>query len=398
MANALPAAFDRLLRAVLVTNLGDGLRMVALPLLATRLTDSPLLIGAVTAAQFLPWLLVAPLIGGLVDAVDRCRLIVRVQWFRGLVLLGLTVAVFADLASLWQVYAVAFLVTSGEILVDPALVAMTPTIVDSADLDRANGRLSAVEMTTNEFIGGPLGAFLFTLAPWLPFLADSASYGGSTVFFRGLPSEPSQRQARSVRSLVRDMGDATRWLLRHRFLRPWIWAVALSYVGTAAAFAMLVVLALDEVGVSERAFGFVLAAGAAGGVIGAAAAGWLTDRVRRAVAIPVVAAVSGLTLVMTAGAVSGLLLGIAWFTNGLATGVSLAVGRGVQQRVIPNELLGRVNIASRTITRSAFVVGAVIGGAVAIGSVRLTFVVAGAIQIVGATLMARAIRRTDVLD
>lgn len=46
-----------LLSASSVSNLGDGIAMVALPWLATMLTSDPLLISAVATAQRLPWLL-----------------------------------------------------------------------------------------------------------------------------------------------------------------------------------------------------------------------------------------------------------------------------------------------------------------------------------------------------
>ncbi|WP_246086396.1 MFS transporter [Roseinatronobacter monicus] len=48
-----------LLSASSVSNLGDGIAMVALPWLATMLTSDPLLIAAVATAQRLPWLLFA---------------------------------------------------------------------------------------------------------------------------------------------------------------------------------------------------------------------------------------------------------------------------------------------------------------------------------------------------
>ena len=56
-------AFSSLLTATFITNIGDGIRLATLPLLATTLTDSPLLVTAVTAAQFFAWPTFGP-IGG----------------------------------------------------------------------------------------------------------------------------------------------------------------------------------------------------------------------------------------------------------------------------------------------------------------------------------------------
>ena len=63
----LGAGFRALFAGSLISNTGDGIRLAALPLLAAELTSSPVLIGAVTAAQYLPWVTVAPVGGALVD-------------------------------------------------------------------------------------------------------------------------------------------------------------------------------------------------------------------------------------------------------------------------------------------------------------------------------------------
>lgn len=90
----LGAGFTALFRGSLVSNIGDGMRLAAFPLLAASLTSSPFLIGAVTAAQYLPWLVFAPVGGVFVDRWDRRQTILVTQAARGLVM-----AVFLSLCS-----------------------------------------------------------------------------------------------------------------------------------------------------------------------------------------------------------------------------------------------------------------------------------------------------------
>ena len=52
----LPSNFRRLRLAIGISNLGDGIRLTALPLLATRLTSDPRLIAGVAIADRVPWL------------------------------------------------------------------------------------------------------------------------------------------------------------------------------------------------------------------------------------------------------------------------------------------------------------------------------------------------------
>ncbi len=391
----LTGVFRSLLIGSAISNLGDGIRLAALPLLAASLTDSALLVAGVTAAQFLPWLVVGPIGGVIVDRADRRRLIVSTQIVRAVVMLGLAVAVLGDLASIWMVCVVAFVITAGEILVDPATVATVPTIVEQDDLDRANGQISSSEIVTNNLIGSPLGAALFSVVSWVPFAVDAVSYAGSTVLLRALPSAPRREAPRGFGSVVDEMPEGFRFLARHPMLRPWTAAVAIFNVGASAAFSLLVLLIIDEHDSSELGFGVALTAAAVGGVVGSSIAPRLAERRGR----PSVMLASG---VVNASSLIGLWLAPSlivvialWAIGGLVGGIMLALGRGYIQRFAPNEVLGRTAIASRTITRTAFVIGALLGGFVAESDIRLAFLVAGAMQFVALIPMAISLRHDD---
>ena len=72
----LPRAYWRQWTASLISNLGDGINFVAMPLLALTLTDDPRLLALTTFAIFLPWLLIGLPAGVMVDRFDRRRLMV----------------------------------------------------------------------------------------------------------------------------------------------------------------------------------------------------------------------------------------------------------------------------------------------------------------------------------
>ena len=69
----LPANFWRLWGASAASNLADGLFLIALPLLAVRLTDSPILIAGLALVGRLPWLVFVLVAGALADRLDRRR-------------------------------------------------------------------------------------------------------------------------------------------------------------------------------------------------------------------------------------------------------------------------------------------------------------------------------------
>ena len=69
----------RLWWAGTVSSTGDGAFVAALPLLAVTITRDPRLVSVVTAATFLPWLLLSLPAGAAVDRYDRAALMWRAQ-------------------------------------------------------------------------------------------------------------------------------------------------------------------------------------------------------------------------------------------------------------------------------------------------------------------------------
>lgn len=397
--------FSALLTATFVTNIGDGIRLAALPLLATTLTSSPLLIGGITAAQFLPWTTFAPFGGIIVDRSDRRRLILITQAWRAAVIGGLALAILADAAEIWHLFVVAFVITVGEILVDPSVVTMVPTLVRPDDLDRANGRISTVEIVTNDFAGGPVGAASFAIAPWLPFVIDALSYLGSIAPFSRLPPSRATPMAAvggteaTPSSVWEELGEGVRWIKDHAFLRPLTLAIAVFHLGTAGAFSLLILLVTDVLDAPDIIFGVVLSAAAAGATASSLVAARVTDRFSRRAVVTSASTVSAVSVLAAAAVTSSWQLIALWTINGSAGGIQLAIGRGFIQRHTPNDRLGRTAIASRTITRTSFVVGALVAGAVATSSsVRWSYVVAGSFHLVGAILLWFSFRHEPRVD
>ncbi len=135
--------FRTLWLATASSNLGDGVALVAAPLLAVTLTADPVAIAGLTFAQRIPWLLFPLLGGALADRLDRRRLMVAVACARAALVATLAAMLLSGHASLPLLYAVFFLLSSGETLFDTAAATILPALVPRAGLPRANARLSA---------------------------------------------------------------------------------------------------------------------------------------------------------------------------------------------------------------------------------------------------------------
>ncbi|MGK5551472.1 MFS transporter [Actinomadura kijaniata] len=355
-------AFGRLWTAASVSALGDGVTLVAGPLLAATLTRDPVRVAGLTVAQMLPGLLFALHAGALVDRWDRRWLTVGTSLLRMAALGLLSAAVLAGGAGLPLLYGVFFLVGCAGLVFDNAAATLVPAVVAPARLEQANGRLQAGRMLGEQLAAKPFGAWLFAVAAWSPFLLDAVGLLLVAALAATLPANVNTAPRVPLRTAV---GEGVRWLLRQRLLRMLAWTVAVSNVGLGAVSAVLVLIAHERLGVGAVGYGLLLAALAVGGGAG----GLLAGRIVR-LAGPGTVLRAGLvveTLVhLGAGAtrnavVAGLLLAL----MGLHLVVFSAIVASVRQSLVPAELLGRVHGAYRLVTVAGLLAGAVCGGLLA---------------------------------
>ena len=146
MRSSLGARFWRIWVAAGVSTLGDGVREVALPLLAVTVTRDPALVAAVSVAGRLPWLLLSLVSGALVDRLDRRRVMGTVDVVRAGIVLSLALAVAVGLTSVALLCIIAFALGTGETLFDNAAQAIMPSVVRRDQLESANSHLYAAQV------------------------------------------------------------------------------------------------------------------------------------------------------------------------------------------------------------------------------------------------------------
>jgi MFS family permease len=90
----------RLWWANAISSTGDGAFVTALPLLAVTITRDPRLVSVVTAATYLPWLLLSLPAGAVVDRYDRATLMWAAQAVQAAVVTALVIAIVARRADI----------------------------------------------------------------------------------------------------------------------------------------------------------------------------------------------------------------------------------------------------------------------------------------------------------
>lgn len=383
---SLGRGFNVLWGASAASNLADGLAFISMPLLAATLTDDPRRVAGLATVYALVRLLAALPVGVLVDRAGRRTLLAFANVLRGGTVLALAVCVLCGWGSLPLLYAAFALIGTLESAADNASVALLPDLVRSNGLDRANGRISATQLVADEFAGPPLGGLLFALAAAAPIFAMGGLWAAAGFLALALPKRPAAREAHAPEVPAAGSRGATvwaeaaagaRWLAHHRVVGALALIGALASVGYMLPFSILVLFAQQQLGVDAAGYGAVLAVSAVGGLVGSFAASPIRCRIGYRWTI----AASLLT-----GAAS--LFALAAADNGVAASFLLAVyilhavvwgicATSLRQRLVPDELRGRVNAASKVLGLLGLALGSVLGGLLALVHIALPVFASG---------------------
>ncbi len=388
------AAFSRLLTAWGVSLFGDGVRLVALPLVAALLTGNPLAVTAVAAAELVPWLLFSLPAGALVDRSDPRRALILAHLCRVALTAVLVAALLTGRASVVVLATLALLLTVAETVADAAAQVLLVAVAGEDDLLVANARVRTVESVTFN-LGGPLvGGALVALQPALAFAVNGVTFLVAAAVVSSLPASTGAAtvDAEPAASLLASVREGVRALWAVPGLRLLVSVTAWTSLATGAVNAITTLFALQVLALPVAAVPVLVVVEALGLLLGA-------RLVRLVVARRTDGSVMAIALVLVGGAylviglvpVTAVVL-VCYLLNGLGFAWWNVLASARRQRLTPVGLLGRVSNASRAISWGAMPLGAVAGGVLAtVTSLQQVYVVGGGVVLVVALLARRAL-------
>lgn len=256
--------FRRLWFGALAASVGQWMQQVALGWLAIVMTNSPGFVGIVTFAAGLPFLVVAPFGGALIDRVDRRRLMLSCQVLAFLLATMLAIDVMSAFVQPWHLPIAAFLNGSLQALLIPTQQSLVPALVPRESLTNAVGLMSAGQNMTRVVGPSVAGIVIGTIGVGPTFLAQALAIAFSFILVLGIVLPPrAQRSAggKGIFDGIRLVGS--RPDLRSLFLLASIPAFfVFPYIG------FLNVFARDILRIGAEGLGLLMAVSGCGAVVG----------------------------------------------------------------------------------------------------------------------------------
>lgn len=337
-----------------VSVLGAMTTTVVVPLLAVTTFDAgPGWMGVLSAAAWLPWLLVGLPAGAWVDRLDHRRVMIAADLAAAASTASVPVAFALGVLTLPHLAVAALLTGTCSVFFRTAYGAIVPRVVRDDDLDAANARLYGTESAMQ--VAGPgLGGVLVQLVGGaMALLVDTVSFLVSAVCLWRIPAGGLRTIERPpARSLRRDVAEGVRVVSRDRHLRFFIAQGSLSNFALTGYGALLVLHLVRDLDASPGTVGLVMAVGSVGGLLGAVAATRVAGRLGTARAMRWFQVLGGPPALLVAAGSPG--LGIALVPLGVAlVGVGVVAANVIRsafrQRWVPPHLLGRATAAGSVV-------------------------------------------------
>jgi MFS family permease len=337
-------AFRMLWLGEVVSHIGRHITLVALPFQVYELTRSPLAVGLIGLAQFIPLLVLSPVGGALADSMDRRKLMLLTQ--SGLVATSLlfVAGALVERPPLWFLYAVAAVSAALTALDSPARIAAIPNLVGKDRLSSALA-LNQVLFQVSDIAGPVIGGVLIARVGLVwAYAADSLSFLVAIAAILALPKLHPQREEHEQEE--RGLGAIRRGFayLRGKHILQSTFLIDLNAMIFGMPRALFPVLALDVFKVGPQGLGLLYAAPAVGALVGALFTGWVRHIRHQGRAVLLAVAVWGMAIVGFGLSAEAFWLALGFLAIAGAADVISAIFRGtILQETVPDSLRGRLS-------------------------------------------------------
>jgi MFS family permease len=350
-----------------VSAAGNAMAVIGTPLLAvTVLHATTFAVSALTAAAYLPWLIIGLPAGAWADRLPVRPTMITCDLLSALLYASLPIAALLGVLTTVQVVVVALLAGAVNVMFTTAYQILLPSLITPDELAEGNAKLqgSASLAAISGRSGAGLAAEAVGAATAMSFNAGSFLVSAACVLL--IRTEAVRREPGPRTATMRDqIAEGVRFIVRDPFLRPITIYAAVANLAYTGSTALLVLFLVRVAGFSPAATGLLLAAATTGGVLGALVARRLSLRLGTARALLLSALTAGLFSLMIPLAQAGpraafYIAGAAVAAAGIMIGNIIA--GTFRQAYCPAKMLGRITASMRFLVFGTIPLGALLAG------------------------------------
>jgi predicted MFS family arabinose efflux permease len=250
--------------AALAASAGQWMQQVALGWLAIELTNSPGFVGIVTFAAGIPFIVVAPLGGALIDRTDRRKLMLICQALAVVLACILAFDVIGGFVQPWHLPIAAILNGSLQALLSPTQQSLVPNLVPRRDLTNAIGLMSAGQNMTRVVGPSIAGIVIGTVGAGETFIVQAIAIAIAFALVLRVVLPPRQ----DVASASRGVFDGVRLMVARPDLRGLFLLAAIPMFFVFPYISFLNVFARDIFQIGAQGLGVLMAVSGCGAVVG----------------------------------------------------------------------------------------------------------------------------------
>jgi MFS family permease len=353
-----------------VNQLGSAMALIGVPLLAVVfLHATSFEVGVLTAAEYLPWLVIGLPAGAWVDRLPSRPVMIVCDVISAALYASIPVAYTAHVLTVGQLVAVQLLAGAVSVVFTTAYQVNLPSLVKDEELAEGNAKLQASASAASLGGRGLSGIVTQAVGATASVIVNAASFLVSAACLLAIRAPEPRKSAPPQRArLRRDVIEGMRLVFRDPYLRPMTLAGALANFALDGYAAIVVVFLVRVVGVSAGLVGLLLAIPGVGGLLGALVARRLVARLGtgRGLLVGVVGSLPAALLVpLTDPGPRLAFFVIGVLVAGTGVGIFNVILATFRQTYCPRTMIGRVTATMRFLSLGTAPVGAFVGGVLA---------------------------------
>jgi MFS family permease len=252
---------------------GDQFYLVALPWVVLQLTGSAVAVGTILMAVAIPRAVLMLIGGALTDRISPRKILMSAATARAIFVAVIGALLWLRVLHIWELYVLGFAFGVADAFSMPAGSTFLPSLVKREQLVAANSVFQTTAQLTTIGAPAPAGIVIKVLGTAWAFFIDAISFLFIVGALWRLPDPPRAQAATARPPVWRSILDGIAYVRRDVPLRSLMLLAAMLNFCTGGPMGVgLPYLTKVKFG-SPTAYGIVISAAAAGGLLGALLAG-----------------------------------------------------------------------------------------------------------------------------